>query len=214
MGGPLFLVGMRRETRIVGALAPSVVGATGLAEAMNEPPGAIISFGICGSLDPALKVGDLVIGLSVNRVQTDIELTARLMAALPHARLGAVAASDAMAADVAAKARLFAQTGARIVDMESHLAVRSGLPFAVLRAVSDTADANLPHAARVGLKPDGSPDIWAVLKSLARDPSQLPALIRAARDVETAYKVLGNALDLFGPGIGSLDLGQHLVDVT
>ena len=195
-GDVLFLVGMPREARIVGRRARAAVGAAGLADAMKSPPAGIVSFGICGALDPTLQVGDLVIGLSVNHAKTDIILTAHLMDALPDARLVQVASSDLMAADAATKARLRAETDAHVVDMESYLAARSRLPFAVLRVVSDAADVDLPPAATAGLKPDGSPDIWAVLKSLVGDPRQLPALIRTARNVETAYAALGNALDL------------------
>lgn len=212
--GILVVVGMTREAGIVGARARVAIGRAGLARAFAECPAAILSFGICGALDPSLKVGDLVIGGAVNGVLADPEWTARLAAALPAARIGSFAAGDAMVADISAKAALRERSGAMAVDMESHAVAQTGIPFAVLRAVSDRADRSLPPAARVGLKADGRPDIAAVLKSLLADPSQMPALIRTAWDVETAYRALGNALDLLGSGIGRLDLGEHFVDVA
>ena len=197
----LILVGMTREARIVGTRARVAIGTAGLAEVIkNDPPAAILSFGICGALDSDLKVGDLVIADTVNGLPADADWTARLAKAFSAARIGPFSAGDTMVADAAAKMSVHQRTGAIAVDMESHLAAASGIPFAVLRAVSDTADQSLPPAARAGLKPDGRPDIAAVVKSLLGDPRQLPALIRTARDVETAYRALGNALDLAGPG--------------
>ena len=211
----LVLVGMTREARIVGKRGRVVVGAAAFAAAIgHERPAGILSFGICGALDPDLEIGDLLIANSVNGTATDADWTARLANALPAARIGPFAASDTMAADRETKASLRRETGAIAVDMESHLAAASGIPFAVLRAVSDAADHSLPPAARVGLRNDGSPDIAAVLRSLIGDPRQLPALIRTARDVQTAYRALGHALDLAGPGFGRLDFGEHFVDVA
>lgn len=210
----LILVGMTREARIVGTRVRVVVGADAFVAAIERKrPAAILSFGICGALDPSLKVGDLVVASAVNGVATDVDWTARLAAALPAARVGPFAAGDTMAADRAAKAPLRRETGAIAVDMESHRAATSGIPFAVLRAVSDTADQSLPPAARVGLKRDGSPDIPAVLRSLLGSPRQLPALMRTARDVEIAYTALRHALDLAGPGFGRLNFSEHFVDV-
>ncbi len=116
-----------------------------------------------------------------------------------------------MLADASAKRTARAATGAIAVDMESHIAaavaVRHGLPFAVARVVSDGADRSLPKAAQAGMAADGSMDIAAVLRALARDPRQLPALIRVGREAETAFRALGRGRDLLGPGIGRADLG-------
>lgn len=212
--GVLVVVGMTREAGIVGARTRVAIGRKGLARALAERPAAILSFGICGALDPSLKVGDLVIGSAVNGVLADPEWAAQLAAALPAARIGSFAAGDAMVADASAKAALRERSGAMAVDMESHAVAQTGIHFAILRAVSDIADRSLPPAARVGLKANGRPDVAAVLKSLVADPSQLPALMRTARDAERAYRALGNALDLLGPGIGRPNLGEHLVDVA
>jgi adenosylhomocysteine nucleosidase len=40
----------------------------------------------------------------------------------------------------------------------------------------------LPPAALVNLRQDGTPDIAAVLRSVIRQPRQLPALLRVAAD--------------------------------
>jgi hypothetical protein len=116
-----------------------------------------------------------------------------------------------MLADAAAKREAQAATGAIAVDMESHIAAavaaRHDLPFAIARVVSDAANRSLPKAAQAGMAPDGSMDIGAVLWALARDPRQLPPLIRVGREAETAFQALRRGRDLLGPGIGRLDLG-------
>ena len=119
----------------------------------------------------------------------DADWAERLVAALPHASRANFAEGDAMVATPAAKAALRRQTGAAAVDMESHIAVaRAGVPFAILRAVSDPADRALPRAARVGLKADGEADVGAVLRALIARPGELPALLRIAWEAERAFR--------------------------
>ncbi len=165
--------------------------------AANRPAG-LFSIGIAGGLDPALPVGALVIGTAVAGTPTDAGWTARLAAALPDARLASVAGVSIAAFDAAAKAALRARTGAAIVDMESHVvaavAAAHGLPFAILRAVSDTATDTLPLAARVPLLPTGAPDMARVLAHVARRPWQIPALIGLAANSRTALAALSTAL--------------------
>ena len=140
-----------------------------------------------------------------------------------HGRVftGAIAASDTMVVDAAGKAALHAATGALAVDMESHVAAgfaaEHGLPFAALRVISDGADRALPKAAQAGMKPDGGMDVLAVLIELARDPRQLPALIRTGQEAEVAFRQLAllGRHDLLGRlGVGDLDLGQLPLDVV
>jgi hopanoid-associated phosphorylase len=206
MGGIIAVVGMVSEARLLeGSGAQVIIGggqAHRLAQELdaNLSAGAagVLSFGLCGALDPTLKVAELVIATSVifegQSVMADDAWRARLTAGLPNAKTGPLAAADEMVPDVAAKARLYRATGALAVDMESHivaaLACRYGVPFAVLRAVSDTAAQTLPPAARVGLGPDGKPDIFAVLRALGGHPRQLGALIRTGRDAGAAHAAL------------------------
>ena len=127
---------------------------------------------------------------------------------------GAIAGSDAMVVDAVGKAALHIATGALAVDMESHVAAAFAavhkLPFAALRVISDGADRALPKAAQAGMKPDGGMDVLAVLKALARDPRQLPALIRTGLEAEVAFRQLAllNRHHLLGRlGVGDPDLG-------
>jgi len=55
----------------------------------------------------------------------------------------------------------------------------------------------------VGLREDGSPDVPAVLKSLARRPTQLPALVRTACCASVAKKALRQVRAALGDALGS-----------
>jgi hypothetical protein len=152
----------------------------------------LVSFGIAGGLDPALLPGTLVVADRV--IGAAGAHPPPLVPALAGARIGAVVGAAAPAATAAAKAALFRQSGALAVDLESALvaaaAARAGLPYAVLRAVADPASRDLPQAACIPLRGDGTPDLAAVLVSVARRPGQVPALIRVARDTRAALATL------------------------
>ena len=94
--------------------------------------------------------------------------------------------------------------------MESHIVARvanaRGLPFAVLRAVSDDAHHALPPAAAFALNREGRVDYSAVTLSLLDEPSQFGALIRTARDTNIAMRTLIRCLERLGPSLGCPDL--------
>ena len=104
------------------------------------------------------------------------------------------------------KAALHQQAGASAADMESHIVARvaseHGIPFAVLRAVSDAAHHTLPPAAAFGLNKEGRIDYSAVMLSLLDEPAQLSALIRTARHTNAAIKALLRCLERLGPRLG------------
>ncbi len=148
---------------------------------------------------------------------TDGNWSAALVTAL-RARSGAVLGSNAIIADAESKAVAHAATGAIAVDMESHIAAaiaqRHNLPFAVARVVSDAADRTLPKAAQAGMAADGSMDIGAVLRALAADPLQLPALIRVGVEAGKAFRELCRGRDFLGPGLGRSDVGELPLNVA
>ena len=175
----------------------------------------IISFGIAGGLRANLKSGACVVGTSVicdgRTYSADAIWTKCIAVCVPDAELGAIAGCQMIVADPAAKKLLFDETGAIAADMESHVVARIAngrqMPFAVLRVIADPAHLRLPSAAVRGLKPDGTPDIIAVLKSLGSEPRQLPDLIRVAIAARRAMAGLFRCHRLLGPGLGFTDLG-------
>ncbi len=213
-GSILAVVGMTREAKILGPEAAVLVGggdgpalAATLEAELSAGLAGVVSFGLCGALDPSVKVGDVVIGDAVADggacFAADAEWTARIAAALPSARRGRFARADRPVASVAEKAALLQATGAVAVDMESHvvarLAAAYGAPFVVVRGVSDGAGHALPHAAQVGLGPDGRPAVGAVLASLRANPWQIGALIRTALEAEDGFHALERARQALGP---------------
>lgn len=206
------VAGLNREARILaGDEAQAVAGGgqgAALAQRLEDLCGGargLISIGLGGALAPDLGVGAWVVASRVGDLETDPAWTRRLLQALPGARLGPIAGSDAMVADARAKAELHAATGALAVDMESHIvarvARRHGLPFVAARTISDGADRALPKAAQAGMRPDGGIDVGAVLRELAKRPWELPALIRTGLEAETAFAALLRGRQLLGPAL-------------
>ncbi|HQR67670.1 MAG TPA: hypothetical protein PLB02_09765 [Thermoanaerobaculia bacterium] len=74
-----------------------------------------------------------------------------------------------------------------VVDMESaawgRAAAGRGVPFLLLRAVSDTLGEDLPGFLASSLSADGSVDRAAVARRLLFRPAALPALLRMRRRV-------------------------------
>jgi hopanoid-associated phosphorylase len=187
--------------------------------AIGEGARGIVSIGIAGGVAPSLKSGDCVVGSAVlaegERFFPDVPWTARLNAKLPNAISGGVAGVDRITATSGAKAALFRTTGAYAVDMESHIVARvaraHGIPFAVLRAISDPADSTLPPLVSTAITDSGKINIMRVLLSLLGNPGQIPALIQTARESKAAFEALFRCrralgLRLLGPDGGELAL--------
>jgi adenosylhomocysteine nucleosidase len=76
------------------------------------------------------------------------------------------------------------------------LAQARGIPFAVLRAVSDDADTSLPRHAT---NPDGRAHIQSMLEALRAEPSQFFDLHKTAFEFVRAIGRLYDAYRVIGP---------------
>jgi hypothetical protein len=94
--------------------------------------------------------------------------------------------------------------------MESHIvgsiATAHRVPFVVCRVIIDAAHTLLPPAALIGLRPDGTADVLAVLRSVLREPGQLPALVRTAFDAWVARAALRRGRHMLGAGLAFPDV--------
>jgi len=191
-----------------------------LEAAAKRGAAGIISFGIAGGLAPDLNAGDWVVGSGVRTEQghfpTDRGWARALLEVLPSAVHAEIVGTDTPVAEPSEKRRLHLRTGAVAVDTESHVAARIAaahrIPFAACRAVIDPAHSLLPPAAMYGLRHDGTADVFAVLRSVMRQPSQLPALTRTALDARTAASALRRGRRLLGAGLGFPYFSEPVLD--
>ena len=214
-GRVIAVTSLALEARIASGTGVSVICShasqlvAALEAAIAQGAAGIISFGIAGGLASDLYAGDWVIGSAVQSGRelypADQRWAQNLLAALPGAVHAQIVGANAPVADSIEKRRLHAQTGAAAVDMESHIAAKiaaaNRIPFAACRAIIDAVHRDLPHAAVVGLRPDGKPDLRAISRSLASQPNQFPAMVRLAMDAWVARDALRDGRRRLGAGL-------------
>lgn len=216
------LTGLAREVECLPQNEPNLIitcsGASpDRAEALsrslvNEGCGALLSFGVAGALSPDLSVGDIIIGLGTidkngNRLESAENWKSRVYDGLPKSK-GAVKEGWIYGSDLEIdtrqmKAKLFQQTGALCVDMESHrlaqIATANSIPFLAIRVISDDADRALPSSVIGVIGENGKPIISQLIKGLVRTPNQIPQLIALSKNMEIAISELRRVSSLIGP---------------
>ncbi len=102
-----------------------------------------------------------------------------------HPRGITLIAVDRVIPTPAHKAALATRTGASIVDMESHAFAAAcaamGLPWSVVRGVSDTPDETLPAEVLGWVRPDGTTRSVRAVFDLVRRPRLIPHIIGVVR---------------------------------
>ncbi len=183
-----------------GTPAGAARAATELADRGAE---ALVSFGLAGALDPALRPGALLIPVQFVAVEGRIDCDPVLLEWLGGTTVARLAAAPDAVAAAAAKAALFQTSGAAAVDLESYamaeVALARGLPAAALRAVADPAWRDLPPAALIALDAVGSVGLRRVIGSVLRQPAQLPDLLALACDAQQARATLRHRLRKLQP---------------
>lgn len=165
----------------------------------------LLSFGLAGGLKPGLKAGTLIIASTICAVgetkYCDDDWNARFLRKMPKAIVGPVWASGTIVKRAQDKRTLFEQSGCLAADMESYAVAEAALaariPFVVVRAVADTAEMNLPPAALIPLREDGSVDMRGVIKSILNSPAQLPRLMHLGLNTRKAMSALKQAAHRF-----------------
>jgi hypothetical protein len=159
------------------------------AEAMGRQKGrlaGLVSMGFCGALAHQAWRATVL-----NRLAS---MTPR-DGALYSARDVISTATDKQA--IAARAQAIA------VDMESagiaHAARRLNVPFLAIRIVLDEAQDALPRATADAVKPDGNLDLRGLMRGLAHNPRDIPALMVLGRKSSAAQARLKAVCEALKP---------------
>jgi hopanoid-associated phosphorylase len=167
----------------------------------------IISFGVAGGLAPDLSPGTCVVGSAVwsgsKRMPTSREWSQKLLRTIPDAVSGMLVGVPAPIAHPDEKRALYLETGAIAVDMESHIVAAVAhdhdVPVAAIRVITDPAKRALPRSAVAAMRPNGTTNIAAMLRSVLSRPRELPALLQTALDARAARAALVRGRHLLGP---------------
>ena len=181
---------------------------------------ALLSFGVAGGSNPDLPSGTVILATGIRDLSPDgggeILYTNRgWQRRMKSLLLGNVLLEEAMLASVAdpltdahSKTRLFHDTGAAAVDMESaaaaRVAIAAGIPFMALRVIVDTADTSLPPAAMAGMRLDGAIRTGPVLRAVLRRPQDIPGLIGIGIADTRARKSLKRTAAVAAPLFGGV----------
>jgi len=191
----------------------ALVGAEAVLSAFTVD--AVVSTGYVGALGSA-GLGDVIVGTHVLDWTTegartsfpcDSTLLALARETAARARVGwsegPVVTVDSVVCRAEEKQGLARASGAIAVDLESAAIARAahvvGVPFLLVRAVSDRADEDLPMDFNLWLSP------WGRVQGVAyllRRPSSICALLRMRRHVEYASQ---NLVRFFAALVASLD---------
>jgi adenosylhomocysteine nucleosidase len=177
------------EVVAVGVRAPHLA-----ARLAAAAPTLVVSAGACGALAPELAVGALVVPETVLAPDGRRQATA---AAGGLRRHGTLATVERVLEDAAAKSRLWLETGALAVDMESApilaWAAARGVPASVVRGVSDPADRGVPADLVRVVQDDRVHPMRAVSAVLAR-PRALADAMALRSGTTAALKTVASAL--------------------
>ena len=167
-------------------------------------PSLIRSIGFAGALSDDLSVGDLVLARQVMStdgsppLQIDLRLfqqaeNAILENAIPYVRRDTLTA-DRLVRTRDERERLAKEFHAQAVSLEDYwvcqAASNAGIPFASVRAISDTTDQELPpYVEELMLQREARRGMRVILNAIAR-PARLPTLISLAGAARKAQKSL------------------------
>ena len=156
------------------------------------PVTALISVGLAGACDPALKVGEIV--------RAGVVIDSSTGEQISESQYKQVLVSANGIASVSEKARLHAEFSADAVDMEAaavgRLAQQKGLEFHAIKAISDEADFEVEGLSRFATA-DGQfretafalyaavrPALWKKIIALGRNSSKALDALTAALNAE------------------------------
>jgi adenosylhomocysteine nucleosidase len=159
----------------------------------TNSPELVLTCGFAGGLNPALKLGDVLFEIGNRKSEIGNQLVAA------GAKPAKFFCADRIATTVAEKKKLRDETGADVVEMESAaihaVCAERGIPCATVRAISDTANEDLPLDFNALAKPDKSLDCAKLFLAIAKSPGKVGALMELQRKTRFAAEQLAAVLE-------------------
>lgn len=161
-------------------------------ELEDRRPDWVLTCGFCGGLNPEL---------SGTTVVADADAPGNLRERLEAMGVRPVRFHTAarVAGTAKEKARLFAQTGADAVEMESgvirEICRERGIPALTVRVVSDTAEEDLPVDFNKLMTAKGGVHFGRLALELATHPRAIPRLMKLQRRTSAAARALADTLE-------------------
>jgi nucleoside phosphorylase len=158
-----------------------------------EPVRGVILCGFAGALQPGLTRGEIFVTAGAEHFLPHLPQAERPAEARLHT-------AEKVVATGAAKAELFARTGAWLVDMEqadiARVAADAGLPFVGVRIVSDEAHEDLPHdlLSRAYDQAEGEYTPLKLAGHLTRNPFKVRTLASFVRPLPPVRKRMSDHL--------------------
>jgi nucleoside phosphorylase len=178
----------------------------------RQPVGRLLVLGVAGGLSPALTAGELLVARRVLRggrplPPPDAAWVERALG-LGLARAGTAITSERILCTAADKSRAWSEVGEAepaTVDLESaayaEVAAERGIPYFVLRAVSDPADEAFPLDLNLCLDADGGVSRARVIRRALMHPASVRGLWELRRRVGLCAENMARfAEELLGSG--------------
>ena len=167
-------------------------------------PDICVSTGLAGALRSGYRPGDIVAARLVSEVGEPVAVASHRELLATAVDCGArqierLATSRTLVARAEQKRHLGRQ--AEAVEMESYTilaeAARCGVPAVAIRAISDTAEFDMPYDFERARDAQGQIRMMGVVAQVLRRPAGLPDLMKLARDTRFASRRLADFLDAF-----------------
>jgi adenosylhomocysteine nucleosidase len=171
---------------------------------LTYKPDICISTGLAGSLRSGYRPGDILAARLVSEVGEPVAVASHPELLSTAVDCGArqierLATSRTLVSHAEQKRQLGSQ--AEAVDMESYTilaeAARCGVPAVAIRAISDTAEFDMPYDFERARDAKGQIRVMAVVSQVLQKPSGLPELVKLAHDSRFASRRLAEFLDAF-----------------